>query len=217
MFQSTQPQNPTRCTLKEALLGPLPDPHHLWTPSTLPPLDTLDPQSSLQKLLSKILLSFGFPEKLCQDPLGFDPVRLVGDQFQLWHGPTESFKDLGCDACIRLYRQWFPEKTVVVATSGDTGGGWRPPASATATVASCCTPKVASPPTKPPKWSVASLWWPWRSRATLTAANLGQRDAGHGQLPLVQQHFAGADPAPGRVLRMAEPAPPRRRHHRPIR
>ena len=123
MFQSTQPQNPTRCTLKEALLGPLPDPHHLWTPSTLPPLDTLDPQSSLQKLLSKILLSFGFPEKLCQDPLGFDPVRLVGDQFQLWHGPTESFKDLGCDACIRLYRQWFPEKTVVVATSGDTGGG----------------------------------------------------------------------------------------------
>ena len=84
-------------------------------------MDTLDPQSSLQKLLSKILLSFGFPEKLCQIP-GFDPVRLVGDQFQLWHGPTESFKDLGCDACIRLYRQWFPEKTVVVATSGDTGG-----------------------------------------------------------------------------------------------
>lgn len=122
MFQSTRPQNPTQTTLREALLAPLPDQHHLWTPCAYPPLDTLGPQSSLQNLLPNILLSFGFPRELFQDPLEFDPVRLVGDQYQLWHGPTESFKDLGCDTCIRLYRLWFPEKTVVVATSGDTGG-----------------------------------------------------------------------------------------------
>jgi threonine synthase len=68
--------------------------------------------------------------KIVNDTLCFDfPVNKVGDNtatLELFHGPTMAFKDVGARfmaRCIGYFNEQSPKKvTVLVATSGDTGG-----------------------------------------------------------------------------------------------
>lgn len=67
---------------------------------------------------------------IAEDTFNFDiPLVKVNDQIQsleLFHGPTLAFKDVGArfmSRCLGLFAQTRSEKlTVLVATSGDTGG-----------------------------------------------------------------------------------------------
>ncbi len=67
-------------------------------------------------------------ERLLRDALDFPlPLCKVGDAFalELFHGPTLAFKDVGARTMARLMawaHQDGPSLTVLVATSGDTGG-----------------------------------------------------------------------------------------------
>ena len=69
-------------------------------------------------------------EKIVADTLCFDfPVNKINDNtatLELFHGPTMAFKDVGARfmaRCIGYFNEQSPKKvTVLVATSGDTGG-----------------------------------------------------------------------------------------------
>lgn len=69
-------------------------------------------------------------EKIIADTLCFDfPVKKINDAtavLELFHGPTMAFKDVGgrfMARCIGYFNAQSPKKvTVLVATSGDTGG-----------------------------------------------------------------------------------------------
>lgn len=69
-------------------------------------------------------------KKIVEDTLCFDfplvPVHDGVDTLELFHGPTMAFKDVGARfmaRCIGYFNEQSPKKvTVLVATSGDTGG-----------------------------------------------------------------------------------------------
>ena len=120
MFQSTNYTDPRRVSLREALRHPVPEPGQLWTVCNFPPLTTLNPSMSFEKCLCTILEQFGFPPN-CTGDIDFN-IRLNGKFLELFHGPTMSFKDVGCRVAIRVYHLLFPGIPVLAATSGDTGG-----------------------------------------------------------------------------------------------
>lgn len=127
--------------LKEAILRSLPADNGLYLPETLP---TLPPSFwenwrdlSLQEIGLAIATAFfgeDVPEpalrEIVEGTLTFD-VPLVGlapgdHILELFHGPTLAFKDFGARFMARLMgwlvREDKRELTVLVATSGDTGG-----------------------------------------------------------------------------------------------
>ena len=126
-------------TFQEAVLQGLAPDGGLYLPESLP-------QFSLDQFKHKVGLSF--PElsielarvlfegiftaeevtQLCEEAFNF-PLPLVSfpekmHVLELFHGPTLSFKDVGCRFLGALLRKWshdHEERIVLVATSGDTG------------------------------------------------------------------------------------------------
>ncbi|MEY4243506.1 MAG: threonine synthase [Verrucomicrobiota bacterium] len=140
LYHSTN--NPAhRVDLKEAILRSLPPDNGLYMPDTLPVLDATFWENwrnlSFQEIgLAVATAFFGEdvpPEALLEivnGTVSFDAplVRLgPGDHIlELFHGPTLAFKDFGARFMARLMawltRDDTRELTVLVATSGDTGG-----------------------------------------------------------------------------------------------
>ena len=129
-------------TLDDALLSGIAADGGLFVPEALPQFDTEDFDGADSTLdIAKILLTpffegsrlageldgilletFDFPLPLT--PLPVDTGR--ADLLELFHGPTAAFKDVGAGflaACLcRLEQEAATPLTILVATSGDTGG-----------------------------------------------------------------------------------------------
>ncbi|HEX5791613.1 MAG TPA: threonine synthase, partial [Luteolibacter sp.] len=140
MFYSTNNRS-LRVGLKEAILRSLPADNGLYMPVELPVL----PAAFWQKYRSLSFQEIGFevakaffgedvPEaalrEIVEGTLSFDaPLVQLGEHdhlLELFHGPTLAFKDFGARFMARLMawltRDEDRELTVLVATSGDTGG-----------------------------------------------------------------------------------------------
>jgi threonine synthase len=131
-------------TIEQALLSGTADDGGLYLPSNIP---TINPKeflkhkdfisfsiemlsgyfegSSLEEYLSEVISdAFNFPLKLRS--LNDESGRL--SMLELYHGPTAAFKDFGakflasCSASIYKKSHESNETTILVATSGDTGG-----------------------------------------------------------------------------------------------
>lgn len=128
-------------TLEEAVLLSLPPDNGLFMPEKIP---ALHPEflanlknenvASIAFEISKALLGEDIPhdvlKKICDDAFNF-PVGLINlekDTYicELFHGPTLAFKDFGARFMSRimsyLNRKHTTPLTILVATSGDTGG-----------------------------------------------------------------------------------------------
>ncbi|KAB2641245.1 MAG: threonine synthase [Verrucomicrobia bacterium] len=130
-----------RVPLKQAVLASLPPDNGLYLPERLPQLDAgfwdVWRDLSFQEIGYRVAQAF-FGEDLpadalraiVNDALSFDaPLVEVAPRhymLELFHGPTLAFKDFGARFMARLM-SWFTRDddrllTVLVATSGDTGG-----------------------------------------------------------------------------------------------
>ena len=129
-------------TLDDALLGGIAADGGLFVPETLPGFEIDDYDGAVSSLdIAKILLTpffegsrlaadldnilaetFHFPIPLTPLPVGDGNAAIL----ELFHGPTAAFKDVGAGflaACLcRLEQYAETELTILVATSGDTGG-----------------------------------------------------------------------------------------------
>jgi threonine synthase len=140
LYHSTN--NPSfRVDLKEAILRSLPPDNGLYMPDALPVLDDgfwkIWPELSFQEIGFAVAEAFFGgdvpPEALreiVEGTLAFDAPLVTlgpGDHvLELFHGPTLAFKDFGARFMARLMA-WLTHDddrmlTVLVATSGDTGG-----------------------------------------------------------------------------------------------
>ena len=139
-FYSTN--NPDlRVDLKEAVIRSLPADNGLYMPETLTPL----PESFWDTWRDLSFSELGFEianhffqgsvpaddlKAIVDDAINFDaPIVKVTDSthiLELFHGPTLAFKDFGARFMARLMayltKDDTEELTVLVATSGDTGG-----------------------------------------------------------------------------------------------
>lgn len=123
--------------LSEALTAGLAPDGGLYVPTSLPNIAASDPQAPLSTVASDWLQPFFagsrlaavLPE-LCGQALDLPLPRVDigadGDQvLELFHGPTAAFKDFGARflaACLGALREPDePVRTILVATSGDTG------------------------------------------------------------------------------------------------
>jgi threonine synthase len=128
-------------SLKEAVMKGLPDDNGLYMPEVIPTL----PASFLNNLstfsfeeisyrVSSAILGGAIPEEdlmhIIQNAINFPaPVVKLDDQkyiLELFHGPSLAFKDFGARFMAQLMsyfnRGEDKELTILVATSGDTGG-----------------------------------------------------------------------------------------------
>ena len=139
-FYSTRDKN-RPFSLREATLQSLPDDGGLFMPEFIPVLDAGSLVGMASGSLADIavqtaplLLGNDIPgpvvENICRDAFDFDvPLVNLGVDLQvleLFHGPTLAFKDFGARFLARLL-QWLVRGdnrpvTILVATSGDTGG-----------------------------------------------------------------------------------------------
>lgn len=139
-FHSTRSKTPT-LTFSDAINEGLAPDGGLYVPEHLPTVDVsgcCDAKLSFARLAEKVLAPF-----LNDDPLesklgeicsqAFDfPVPLANNTswpfpvLELFHGPTAAFKDVGArflaQSLARILETKNTEATILVATSGDTGG-----------------------------------------------------------------------------------------------
>jgi threonine synthase len=126
---------------REALIAGLAPDGGLYVPATLPRISDTQWASLAEQGLAEValamlapLLGDDLPEvdlrRLLTDALNFAvPIVPLGDRLavlELFHGPTFAFKDVGARVLARLMSYFHepsqPALTVLVATSGDTGG-----------------------------------------------------------------------------------------------
>lgn len=139
-YVSTADPNAKGTDLATALLAGLAPDGGLYVPRTLPTanLDALRAQTDLPGLATELLAPFcagsrlepALPE-ICREALNLPlPLPELGDSatrlMELFHGPTAAFKDFAARflaACLaHLRAPGDAVRTVLVATSGDTGG-----------------------------------------------------------------------------------------------
>ena len=140
LYHSTSNSN-HRVDLKEAILRSLPPDNGLYMPDTLPLLGSdfwlKWRDLSFQEIGFAVASAFfgdDVPEDVLREivdgTITFDaPLVTLGPSdhiLELFHGPTLAFKDFGARFMARLMA-WLTrndgrELTVLVATSGDTGG-----------------------------------------------------------------------------------------------
>jgi threonine synthase len=136
-FLSTRGGTPPASLGEVLLRGTAPD-GGLYVPEALPEgaLTSLRPGRSLAETAEAVLRPFFEDDSLlselpglCQEAFSFSaPLVPLGEEaflLELFHGPTSAFKDFGARflaGCLRrLEPEGVPERTVLVATSGDTG------------------------------------------------------------------------------------------------
>lgn len=109
---------------------PIPEPGHLWVPTTLPKVQWPAPDRPLWEFVNAVLTPLIGQDcgEACRRGLEYFPISLdacgpAGHRLalQLHLGPTKSFKDVGCRMAAELHRMFGKNRRVVVATSGDTG------------------------------------------------------------------------------------------------
>lgn len=127
--------------LKEAVLNAFPKDKGLYMPATIPALDSNFIQHlghySFEEIgyqVASKLLGGALPEadlyQLISRAINFQaPLVELSDNIstlELWHGPTMAFKDFGARFMAELMSYFLKdedrETTILVATSGDTGG-----------------------------------------------------------------------------------------------
>ena len=139
-FYSTKGKD-TLVSFKEAVIKSLPDDNGLYFPEYIPRLST----SFISNLRSHSREQIGFEvmkhfcsgdipesklEEIINDALSFEtPVVNIEERIhalELFHGPTYAFKDVGARflaRCLGYFNETENrEVTILVATSGDTGG-----------------------------------------------------------------------------------------------
>ncbi len=139
-FLSTRAgETPTYCSASQAIVRGLADDGGLYVPEQMPHADLSELDGdSLAAIASQFLAPFfvGDPladqlDDICAEAFNFpvtlsalstDPISVL----ELYHGPTAAFKDYGARflaACFaRLEASADDPLTILVATSGDTGG-----------------------------------------------------------------------------------------------
>jgi threonine synthase len=137
-FRSTR-QRAAPLGLSQALLHGLAPDGGLYVPESWPTLSPPAPDSPLQGIAAWLLAPFFEEDVLAQDLLAITaeafsfeaPLVPLADDgllsvLELFHGPTAAFKDFGARflaACLtRLRKDQEKPLTILVATSGDTGG-----------------------------------------------------------------------------------------------
>lgn len=139
-YCSTQNRG-SQISFKEAVLGNLPDDGGLYFPTEIPAmskeLKEAIPTMSLPAIAGEVLHSYCAEniDKVTLDAIAkrvFDfpmPLSKVSDDIrclELFHGPTFAFKDIGAKFLAECLAHFNAdsnrETTVLVATSGDTGG-----------------------------------------------------------------------------------------------
>ena len=139
-FLSTTGEGP-KVSFKEAVLGNLPTDGGLYFPTSIPQLDTgfinEISKHQLHEIAIEVLAHFCSDdistidlEKITKRVFDFPiPLVKVNDKIhclELFHGPTFAFKDIGAKflaECLAYFNASSNEETtVLVATSGDTGG-----------------------------------------------------------------------------------------------
>lgn len=139
-FYSTS-KSSSPVSFKEAVVSSLPKDGGLYFPTSIPTF----PSSFLREISSMKLWEIGFQimrpycegdipsdtlQSILEDTFCFDiPLNNVHDQIhslELFHGPTFAFKDVGARflaRCLAYFQKdENQEVTILVATSGDTGG-----------------------------------------------------------------------------------------------
>jgi threonine synthase len=130
-----------KITAGEAILKGLADDGGLFVPEKFPSLVHINVSSisSFPEMAFEVLAPFFKDDKLlsmedlaeiCMDAFNFDvPLIQLGDKesvLELYHGPTAAFKDFGARflaaALEKIIKKTKKELTILVATSGDTGG-----------------------------------------------------------------------------------------------
>lgn len=137
-FRSTRGGAP-EADIGQALEAGLAPDGGLYVPAGLPRFEpaAFRPEISLPELATCILAPFfedsALAERLdaiCRDALDLPlPLEAIGDDapgwmLELFHGPTAAFKDFAARflaRCLGSLRSGMTERTVLVATSGDTG------------------------------------------------------------------------------------------------
>jgi threonine synthase len=139
-FYSTK-NDKLRVSLKTAIMEGLPKDNGLYMPTSIPPLDkefiqNLNKHSfqELSFIVANNLIGRSIPKKTLQgiieNSITFPaPVVKLDDNIstlELFHGPSLAFKDFGARFMAQtmsyLNRNETKELTILVATSGDTGG-----------------------------------------------------------------------------------------------
>lgn len=132
-FISTDQTRQERVSFEHTLRFPIPSPGHLWIPESIPSCTFPSKENKLIEFIDCVMQVYasGIWKKEMLDHFEM-PLHLVEKTFrertmyelELFHGPTEAFKDVGCFVAAQMYKEMFDAKEyrVVVATSGDTGG-----------------------------------------------------------------------------------------------
>ncbi|MBF0407836.1 MAG: threonine synthase [Candidatus Riflebacteria bacterium] len=137
-FHSTK-NSCSAVTASEAVRAGLASDGGLFVPDSFPVLDSyvLQPDITYMERAIRVLKPFfgGDPaelriEEICSEAFNFPvPLRWLDDKqavLELFHGPTLAFKDFGARFLSEFLEKTCPEGmsplTVLVATSGDTGG-----------------------------------------------------------------------------------------------
>ncbi len=138
MYVSTRGKT-AAVSLSDAIAAGLAPDGGLFVPDAMPMLDPVafDGKSSLADIAAVLLMPFfrgdalaGELHAICREAFDFEapliPLRTPNDfALELFHGPTAAFKDFGARflaACMRrLPRRDARARTILVATSGDTG------------------------------------------------------------------------------------------------
>ncbi len=137
---STKRQSP-EVSFKEALLTGLPPDNGLYMPSHIPKMDgsffAMMKEMPFQDIAFHVASEFlhdeisdGDLEAIIHDAINFEaPVIHLRNNLhilELFHGPTLAFKDFGARFMARTMAHFLKEEkrelTILVATSGDTGG-----------------------------------------------------------------------------------------------
>ena len=132
-FRSTRSASPL-LTLSEAIQTSIAPDGGLYVPVSFPvfKVSDFDGLSSWPEIGTRMLLPFFEGDVLapqiadiCSEAFNF-PISLnyVGDtaMLELFHGPTAAFKDVGARFLAACVPRLTGRRTVIVATSGDTGG-----------------------------------------------------------------------------------------------
>ncbi|GJM09772.1 MAG: threonine synthase [Lysobacteraceae bacterium] len=123
-------------SIDDALLAGLANDGGLYVPMQFPrlPLSAFDQAKSIDQVATCLLAPFfadstlvdELPE-ICREVFDFPaPTKLTGRSdlrlLELFHGPTAAFKDFGARFLAACLKRLQAQATVLVATSGDTGG-----------------------------------------------------------------------------------------------